>query len=237
MTSARRAASPCPGAPACTTGPPTLQGPATPQAAPTGRAPGPALCSLDLPWDGCSWEAPWGLWPGATGLLPPGAWGRGQRLSGEGPRGSSLCREAGRPGRDRCRPASWVGAVPGAQHALGASLLSAPALVAAGPARRRRARGPAQCWAAPTSPRLTRSSTECLGTAATCWPRCGASPDGPAAAPEALADPPGDHPGSGRAERGGRGGLGAAELCTGACVSSLVTAAPSPCWPSCAGAG
>ena len=64
-TSAMRAASPCPGAPACTMGPPTLQGPATPQAARTGRTPGPALCSPDPPGP----DAP-GRPPGGCGQVP-----------------------------------------------------------------------------------------------------------------------------------------------------------------------
>ena len=66
--------------------------------------------------------------------------------------------------------------LPGAAHTW--SLLdSAPAPEAGGTAGSCRARAPARCWGAPTSPRSTRGSTPCTETAATCWPRYG--PQGP----------------------------------------------------------
>lgn len=87
--------------------------------------PGTALCSLDLPWDGRSWEAPWGLWPGAMGLLPPGAWGRGQPALGRGQGAPvSVGRQAGLGGTAVGLPAGWGSRAWGPAPHSGASALS-----------------------------------------------------------------------------------------------------------------
>lgn len=165
-TSATRAASPCLGAPACTMGPATLQAPATPQTAPTGRA--RALPSAPR------------TRPGGCGQVPRIRSHLGPRAEASGCPG----RRQGAPvyvGRQAGLGEPAVGLPSGWGLCLGprtmpCPLLSAPAPEAGGPAGRRRVQGPAPCWAAPTSPRSTESSTQCTGTAATCWPRCGPGP-------------------------------------------------------------
>lgn len=154
MTSARPAASPRPGAPACTTGRPTLRGLSTPQTAPTGRAPGPAPRS---PRNSSS-----GGWPRCRSPLPRGARAQAD-TDGPGLRG-----RAGLP--------AGRAALPPGLPAHGLSLFLAPAPKAGGTARSVRAPAPAPCWGAPTSPPLTRGHTRCMATAAMCWPRCGRGP-------------------------------------------------------------
>lgn len=227
-----QAMAPCPGAPMYN-GATYAQGPATPQAAPiSGPRPCPSA-SLTV-WDGRSWEAPWGLWPGAMGLFP--TWGLGAEASGLGRgQGAPVSVEAGRPGRTAVGlPAGW--------GRPGPSTHSGPPCLSTCPGGRvdlPEAPCPGTCsvlgWR-PTSPRLTKGAARRPGDCSYVLAKVRGLPTGPAAAPEALADPPGDHPGLGGRSGEAEAGLGGHEPCTGACVSSLVTAA-SPCWPSCAGAG
>lgn len=154
------------------------------------------------------------------GLLPPGAWGRGQRSLGRG-QGPPVSVGGRQAWADRCRPASWVG------PCLGPSTHWPPALSTCSgwPLTCQEAPRPgdlAHAGRRPTSPRLTRSSTECLGTAATCWPRCGASPDGARAAPEALADLQETTPALGGRSGEAEAGWGLLSLHGGLCF-------PQPC--------
>lgn len=56
----------------------------------------------------------------------------------------------------------------GAVHSMSFFPPAAHALEGGGAARRSRALAPAPCWEAPTSLRLMKGSTQCMGIAATC---------------------------------------------------------------------
>lgn len=142
---ARRAASPCPVLLCVQRGhsrPGT--GYSTQAALQLVGAPGPALCSLDLPGliAGRSGRSPQ-LWPGARSAphLGPGAEASGSLGRGQGAP-VSVGRQAGLGGTAVGLPAGWGPCLGPSTHS-GLPCSQRTCSAAAGPARRRRARGPA----------------------------------------------------------------------------------------------
>lgn len=136
--------------------------------------------------------APGGHGPSAGCHLSPGAPGTGQGPVVQTPVGPVCAVLQAGPGQTRVHLPVWrLGRMlPGAAHAWSLPY-SAPAPGAGGDAGSCRARAPARCWGAPTSPRSMRDSTQCTGTAATCWPRYGPPVLAPTQRLSAAAAPPG----------------------------------------------
>lgn len=232
MTSARPAASPRPSVPACTTGRPTLRGLSTPQTAPTGRAPGPAPRS---PRNSSS-----GGWPRCRLPLPRGARAQadadGPGLRGAGGPAGGAGGAAPRPARPRpfpvlstCSQGRWncqERPCPGTCSVLGGAHFSTfderPYTV----------HGDCSYVLAKVRPGPLPRQSGCQGHLRP-GPCVAGSPRSPGPVLQDTAPAPWGSQGG----QGGGGGAGWAALRTFVLVRSLVTAAPSPCWPSCAGAG
>lgn len=166
-TSARPAAFQHPSVLVCTMGPPMLRGPATPQTVQTGRTPDPPAYN---PGHGLGRLRGRGPRAGCPLFLRTPGVPRALHADTARRRSRRGCRWAwaGPVSSGQCTGWGWM--PPGAAHAW--SLPStAPAPEASGVAGSCRAQAPARCWGAPTSPRSTRGSTRCTGTAVTCWPR------------------------------------------------------------------